>query len=419
MNDRILIVGGGIAGLTLALALNARGYRSLTILERSIALEQAGSGINILPLASRELADLGLLEALEPLSVQLDQLNYTTWDGHLIWSEPKGRSAGFAWPQLSISRSRLHATLLRTVIERCGRSSLVGGSSVAAIKRLPKHHLAIDTNNREFAADLIVGADGIRSAVRQVLFPDLAPLRIAPSTVYRGSFWGDGFLDTKSMYIAGDGLCKFVVYPMAVDSTANRTLHNWAAAMPDSSPSHHPLGNWNVRVSAHELAGHFTNWSLNGMRPEQVIRDSGAVYAYPMVDIDPLPAWSNGEDTVLIGDAAHGMYPIGSNGATQSIVDAVALAQALATRGSRSAAIAEFEGDRITAVQAIQRANREQGPEVVVDIAAQRRRSRRTAPLEAAFPYEERLGIASAYAQLTSVTQSIVNRDSRYKWSGS
>lgn len=418
MNDRILIVGGGIAGLTLALALNARGFKSLTILERSTSLEQAGSGINILPLASREFADLGLLDALELFSVQLNQLNYTTWDGHLIWSEPKGRNAGFAWPQLSISRSRLHATLLRTVIERCGDSSIVAGTSIAAVRRLPRELLAIDTNNREFAADLIVGADGIRSVVRQVLFPDLTPLRIAPSTVYRGSFWGEGFLDNESMYIAGDGLCKFVVYPMSVDASADRTFINWAASMPDASPSHHPLGNWNVRVAAHDLAGHFTNWTLDGIRPEQVIRESGAVYAYPMVDIDPLPAWSNGQDTVLIGDAAHGMYPIGSNGATQSIVDAVALAQALATRGSRSAAISEFERDRIKAVQAIQRANREQGPEVIVDIAAERRSRRGAASLDLAFPYEERLGIASAYAQLTSVTQPIVNRDSRYKWSG-
>ncbi|SCK55145.1 2-polyprenyl-6-methoxyphenol hydroxylase [Variovorax sp. HW608] len=415
MKCRILIVGGGIAGLTLALALQVRGIKSFTILERSKSLRQAGSGINVLPLASKELAELGLLDALEPLSVQLARLNYATWDGLLIWSEPKGRSAGFASPQLSISRSHLHRTLFQAVVERCGEAVWVEDTTVTGIRRRSGELLALCADGKAFSADLIVGADGIRSAVRQALFPDLAPLRVVPTTVYRGSLWSDALLDNRTMYIAGDGTCKFVIYPMFVNEREGRTHVNWAASIPDLAQSHHPLGNWNIPASPREISRKFKDWSLKGIHPERAICASEDAYAYPLVDIDPLPTWSNGADIALIGDAAHGMYPIGSNGATQSIVDAVALAQYLAISDRWSTALAAFEKDRMPTVQAIQRANRRSGPEVVVDIAADRRQRNET-PLDIAFPCEERLEIVLEYANLTSVTQAIVNKTSPYKW---
>lgn len=414
MNHRILIVGAGIAGLTLALALHARGARFLKIVERSRGLFESGSGINILPLATRELADLGLLEELEAASVQLDKLVYCTGDGVFVWSEPKGRSAGFLWPQLSISRARLHKILLRAVLERCGTPAIEVGAQVVDLDQREQHPTALCADGRRFPADIVIGADGIRSALRRILLPTNSFLRAVPTTVYRGSYCGDPLGNNRTMYIAGDGHSKFVVYPM-LSGPGQQTLVNWAAAVPDRSDASHSLGNWNLVVLGESFAGNFQGWSFNGFRPTQAIERTKDVYAYPMVDIDPIPAWSNGRNVVLVGDAAHAMYPIGSNGATQSIVDASALAHALATSPDIPRAIARYEHDRKPSVQAIQQANRNQGPEVVIDIATDRRKQRGKLD-DHTFPKEERAAIASKYAALTNVNRQSVNCRSPYQW---
>lgn len=306
--------------------------------------------------------------------------------------------------------------LLRSLIERCGEGVLVASAPVIGVRRSGDDVVALCASGQEFAANLIVGCDGIRSAVRNCLLPDFSAMSLVPTTIYRGSYWDDAMHDNKTMYICGDGECKFVAYPMYIDSVTKQVQINWAAAIPDGGDPKHPLGNWNVPALAEDILKNFYNWALEGFIPAHAICSSADIYAYPMVDVEPLPKWSNRENILLIGDAAHGMYPIGSNGATQSIVDAVAFAQYLAINGDIPNAISAFEENRRPVVQSIQFANRKKGPEIVIDIAIEREKIFGDC-LDIAFPFDERLKIASDYAILTNVTHENVNKFSPYKWS--
>ncbi|MEI3854971.1 MULTISPECIES: FAD-dependent oxidoreductase [unclassified Ensifer] len=415
MSSSILIVGAGIAGLTAALALQARGFADVAILERAAAFGDSGSGLNVLPPAVRELDRLGLLDMLLRGSVQLDRLEYSTQRGQLIWSEKRGCAAGFRWPQLSVSRSTLHQGLFERVTSVLGSASVIMASAVQSIDRRADGSLSVTCpDGRAFGADLVIGADGIRSAVRSAVEPDFAGLQLAPVTIYRGNCWHPTFRDDdRTMIIAGDGRSKFVVYPMLPRQRYGNSLINWAAAIPDDATSPHPLGRWNVSVSSSEIAKEFAGWTLDGVSPSALIEATGRTYAYPMVDIDPLARWSNGSDIVLVGDAAHAMYPVGSNGATQSIIDAVALAHFLSIENGIRHALAAYERDRRPRVSQIQLSNRHKGPEIVVDIAAER------APygfgsIADVFPGTELTDIANRYAALAGMEREQANAPSPY-----
>lgn len=414
MSNDLLIVGAGISGLTLALALHARGIGNIRVLEQSRPIRELGSGINILPLAVRELSALGILENLEDESVLLEILDYVTWDGHGIWTEPKGRSAGFHWPQLSISRARLQKILLHHVSERLGSAAINDAARVVNIvQREYSLVSAICADGRYFDGTMVVGADGIRSAVRAALFPGVEFLRMAPVTVYRGTAWIGGYINSKKMFIAGDDKCKFVVYPIFENKDGTEIELNWAAAVPSSSLNAAPLGNWNVDAHASDILQYFEHWNFGNTVPGEIINRTSGIFAYPMVDIDQLPRWSNKRNVVLIGDAAHGMFPIGSNGATQSIMDAISLAHNIYSNKSIEKAINCYELDRKPVVQKIQESNRQKGPEVVINIAAEMRKGNQA--LEDSFPHAERRAIAQRYAQLTHATPELVNGVSPYQ----
>ncbi|AKU14818.1 FAD-dependent monooxygenase [Luteipulveratus mongoliensis] len=409
--SRIVIAGGGIAGLCTALALHATGHRDITVLERARSVEPLGSGINVMPQAVRELDRLGLLDDLRAISVETTELVYATAGGEEIWREPRGRRAGFRWPQLSIHRGWLQMCLARHVAERLGPDTIVTSSHVlaepggleAGVVRYEDRSIR---SIRSLPADLLIGADGIRSEVRQAVAPEDPGPRPNPQVVWRGMAWGESFLDGSSMVIAGDGTRKVVFYPIAHKN--GRALINWAAAEPMVSETEG--GNWNMPARPKAFAPGFEGWQVEGVDIAELMLASDDCFAYPMVDLDPLDHWSIGR-TTLVGDAAHAMYPVGSNGATQSIIDGAALAHHLAAHHTLDEGLAAYELDRRTATRPIQAANRAQGPEVVVDLAAARVPSQFTTVAEA-FEDGELAAIASRYARTTSLDQA--NTDSPY-----
>lgn len=414
MSARILIVGAGIAGITAALALHARGLAHICLLERTAAFSGGGSGLNVLPLAVRELDELRLLKELCRQSVQLDRLEYSTHRGQLVWAEAKGQAAGFKWPQLSISRSVLQSVLLAHVKDRLGASAVLMATAVRSVHRNADGSISVTSeSDRTFTVDIAIGADGIRSTLRPFVNPTFSGLRLAPATIYRGSCLAHPFRDDKTMIIAGNGQAKFVVYPMQAQANEGMSLINWAAAVPEQPTSSRSLGRWNVTVSSDEIAAHFSGWTLDGPCPADLIRRTAQTYAYPMVDIDPLPRWTDGSNLVLIGDAAHGMYPVGSNGATQSIVDAVSLAHFLSTMPTTAEAFAAYEQDCRPTVSALQLANRQKGPEVVVDLAALRA-PQGFSSIHDVFEHSELEEIASRYARLARADIEHVNARSPY-----
>lgn len=418
MNPRIVIAGAGIAGLTAALALHAKGFRQVQVIERAHVIKPLGSGINVLPHAVRELDALGLLECLLPQCVATGELLYMNHLGDRIWQEERGVAAGYRWPQLSIPRGVLQEELRRAVVSAFGPQALRTGIEVSSV-RSGDGGTVLDCVERsdgaafELEADLVIGADGIRSAVRRALNPQEGAPPANGMVVFRGMVWGESFLSGRSMIIAGNGLCKVVLYPMATDPVSGQVLLNWAAAMPEDASAGFTRGDWNLAVPAASFAHAFAGWNLAGVKPDQLMLASPDTFVYPMVDRAPLASWSRHGKVVLIGDAAHAMYPIGSNGATQSIIDGCALAHHLAAEASVAAGVAAYEADRRPKMTELQAANRRQGPEVVIDLAC-KRAPNGFADRAEVFADGELDEIAASYRRVSSMELARVNQDSAY-----
>ncbi|MFF8287693.1 FAD-dependent monooxygenase [Streptomyces sp. NPDC016309] len=421
MTPHILVAGGGIAGLTTALALHAAGFPRVTVAEAAREIRPLGAGLNLMPNAVRELDALGLLDDLEADAVRTRELRYYHRSGGLISREPRGLGAGYHWPQLSLARGHLQRVLADAVRDRLGPSALVTGVRVTGLEQLPDGRPRVRLEHREgtrggcasLEPDVLIGADGIRSAVRAALEPHEGEPPWNGMLVWRGVSWLDARRAGPFMLIAGDDRQKAVVYPMA-ERPSGDVLVNWALAMPADSiatPGHR--GDWNRAVPVSGLLRHYDGWEFDGVRVPDVLRAAEAAYEYPMVDREPLARWSHGR-TTLVGDAAHAMYPIGSNGATQSIIDARALAHAMARHADPAAALAAYEAERRPAMTDLQRANRRLGPEVVINLAHRRAPGGFT-HIDDVIPPEERRGIAARYAATGAFDPETVNAGSPYR----
>ncbi|MFI6509535.1 flavin-dependent oxidoreductase [Streptosporangium sp. NPDC050855] len=399
---RVVIAGGGIGGLATALSLHAAGFEDVVVHEAAERIRPLGVGINLLPHAVRELTELGLADRLAGTGVATAELAYFNRYGTPIWSEPRGIDAGYAWPQYSVHRGRLQMLLLEAVTERLGPRAVRTGSRVTftgtGTPRAGTDEVPIGPD------DLLVGADGIRSAVRAHLFPGEGPPPWNGLLLWRGTTYGEPFLTGRSMIMAGDGTQKFVAYPIA---TGERTLINWIAERPVDGAASGPA-DWNRPADPARIAAHFADWRFDWLDVPGIITGAEAAYEYPMVDRDPLPYWTAGNVT-LLGDAAHAMYPIGSNGASQAIVDARVLAHFLA-RGD----LAAYEATRRPVTTALQLSNRRMGPEVVMKLAHDR------APdgfddVESVIPFAERAEIAASYKRTAGFDPVSLNE--RPSWS--
>lgn len=418
MTYRIVISGAGIAGLTAALALHAQGFTQILLLERSRVIKPLGSGINLQPHAVREFDALKAFDGLIPICIQTSELLYMNHRGNLIWREDRGTAAGYRWPQLSINRGWLQEHLLRQVASRLGQQAVRTGMEVVDVQSVRGRPVALCRNRAtgetiNYEADLVIGADGIRSAVRRVIAPNEGPPPSNGMVVFRGATWGEPFLSGSSMIIAGDGIRKIVLYPMARRPDSDQVLLNWAAALPENPEAGYARGDWNIPVAPDKFAEEFLGWELAGIRPSALMLNSPDTFVYPMVDREPLPSWSKNGCIALIGDAAHAMYPVGSNGATQSIIDASAIAHYLRIHPRLDAALSAYEADRRLKMTKLQIANRQQGPEVVIDTANVR------APggfndASDVFEPGELQAIANHYARLSAAEYSEVNEPSPY-----
>lgn len=397
----ILIAGAGIGGLTLALALHQRGI-GCTLYESVAELRPLGVGINLLPHAVKELTALGLQDELARIAIETASLSYYNKFGQLIWREPRGRAAGYDWPQFSIHRGQLHQLLLEAVRRTLGADRVLTGHTLEAYAQEGGHVQARlrRTDGQVVVAegDALVAADGIHSAVRRQMVPAEGPARYGQRVLWRSITEGEPFGDGRSMFMAGYQHVKFVAYPISRQhAEAGRSLINWIAELtiPGDTP---PRQDWNQQVTAERFASHFEDWRWDWIDIPALIRGGGTIYEFPLVDRDPLPAWRDGRVT-LLGDAAHPMYPIGSNGASQAILDVRALADALAGSTDLAAALDAYEAERRPKTAAIVLANRGNGPEQVMQIAEERA-PQGFADVHQVIPREELEGIAARYKQV-------------------
>ncbi|MFE4669845.1 flavin-dependent oxidoreductase [Streptomyces sp. NPDC056716] len=410
----VLIAGGGIGGLTTALSLHAAGVRGVRVLEAVPEIRPLGVGLNILPNAVRELAELDLLDELLEVALPTGSLSYYNRHGQLIWREPRGEAAGYRWPQLSVHRGRLQAVLAQAVRHRLGPGSLVTDAQVQGFTRRAHGRVEVRVEHpaaggRSLAvADALIGADGIHSRVRACLYPGEGAPPWNGLVVWRGTTVAPPFLDGTSMIIAGDDRRRAVVYPMSPPTgPEGAVLMNWAVARAVDPGTEIAGADWNRAIAPQTFLHHFADLAFDWLDVPALISTAREAYVYPMVDRDPLPRWTQGPVT-LLGDAAHAMYPMGSNGATQSIVDARVLARELALKDDIPAALTAYEAERLPALTRIQASTRRRGPEVVIDLAHERAPDGFTKVTEV-FPGDELAAVSAEFARLGGFDPSTVN----------
>ncbi|HVF16987.1 MAG TPA: flavin-dependent oxidoreductase [Steroidobacteraceae bacterium] len=410
MSLPILIAGGGIGGLATALLLHARGL-SVQVFERVPALRPLGVGINLLPHAARVAHELGLASRLAATAIQTGKLEYYNKFGQLIWSEPRGLAAGYSVPQYSIHRGDLQMLLYEAAIERLGRERIQTDATFEGVEHTDDHVIAQfkrgDGSTFEAQGSALIAADGIHSVLRRSFYPNEGEPNFAQRILWRAVSEGQPFLDGRTMIMAGFQHEKFVCYPISQrHAREDRALINWIAELtvPEKSP---PKQDWNREVPKSRFAARFANWRFPWLDVPALIESAREVYEFPLVDRDPLPTWTRGRVT-LLGDAAHPMYPIGSNGASQAILDAESLANAMA-KLPVTEALQTYEAERRPATAKLVLLNRQNGPEQVMQMAEERAPNGFT-HIHDVIPQTELEEISLRYKQTAGFTVSQVNQ---------
>jgi 5-methylphenazine-1-carboxylate 1-monooxygenase len=394
----VLIAGGGVGGLALALMLHPRGI-GCTVLEAAAEVRPLGVGINTLPHAIRELAALDLLPALDGVGIRTRELRYLNRFGQEIWQEPRGIWAGHEVPQFSIHRGHLHQVLWQAAEARLPKGTLLRNARLQNFTQNAHGITAHLMDGRSLSGDVLIGADGIHSVIRASLHPDDGGIRWNGIQMWRGAVEWPAFEGGDTMIVAGDMKEKLVLYPIAPGASPATRLTNWVvcAQIGDASKPPPRREDWSRAGQLDEVLAHVARFRIPFLDVAALVRATPEFWEYPMCDRDPLPFWTQGRVT-LLGDAAHPMYPVGSNGASQAVLDARCLADLLASQAPE-AAIAAYAAERLPKTAEIVRANRKGGPERVVDEVSARAPDG-FARLEDVISREELAAIAGDYAQM-------------------
>ena len=367
----IIVAGAGIGGLTLALSLHQLGI-PVAVFEAVSEIKPLGVGINLLPHAVRELCELGLEDRLAEIAIPTQALAYYSRHGRPIWQEPRGREAGYHWPQFSVHRGALQMLLLETVRARLGADAVRFGHHLVEHQEFDEGVIALFRGGDPVMGSVLVGADGIHSALRAHNLRDEGPPIWNGAILWRGVTEGAPFLGGRTMIMAGHEFQKFVAYPISRAAyDQGRSVINWIAELKFAPDHAWRREDWNRPGQLADFLPQFADWRFDWLDVPAVIQAASTVYEFPMVDRDPLPVWTHGR-TTLLGDAAHPMYPIGSNGASQAILDARALARELRAKGATNAALVAYEAERRPATSRIVLANRQNGPEQVMQMVQER-----------------------------------------------
>jgi 2-polyprenyl-6-methoxyphenol hydroxylase-like FAD-dependent oxidoreductase len=411
--DDIIIVGAGIGGLTLGLALQRCGI-PCRIFESAAEIRPIGVGINLLPHATRELAALGLEPALQRVAIATKDATFFNRFGQLIYREPLGRAAGYEHPQFSIHRGDLQMVLLDAFASRAGNDRLLTNHHCTGVDQdetgVSVHFSdgAGGTNHSTIRGRAVIACDGINSAIRKQFFPDEGEPRYSGVNMWRGVTRWQPMLSGASMVRAGwlsHG--KMVIYPIRQASGVDGLqLINWVAEIETAT---YRKRDWTRPGSIEDFIGAFADWHFDWLDVPAFIRAADSVLEFPMVDQDPLPRWSFGRVT-LLGDAAHPMVPRGSNGAGQAILDARALASALLENTDPVAALGLYEKQRLEATTRIVLTNRTNPPDAILREVFQRTNDQPFAAIEDVISDEELLALSEGYKRIAGYSKDTLRR---------
>jgi 5-methylphenazine-1-carboxylate 1-monooxygenase len=403
--SEVLIVGGSIGGLTLGLMLHRAGIPS-RIYESAPDIKPLGVGINILPHASQDLCGLGLEEPLSRAGILTREAVFYNRFGQLIYSEPLGRFAGNASPQFSIHRGDLQLVLLEAYRERAGADRVLAGWRCTGFDQDSSGATAYfrnTTTGAELApqrATVLIGCDGLHSVIRRQLHPHEGAPLYSGVNMWRGVAPWPSFLSGASMVRAGwhEG-GKMVMYPIRnnVDGRG-RQLVNWVAEI--ATPKY-KARDWNRAGKLEDFIDAFADWHFDWLDVPALIRSTENILEFPMIDQEPLPWWSRGRVT-LLGDAAHPMYPRGSNGAGQAILDARVLTESLTGYRDPVDALSAYEAVRLDATANVVRMNRRNPPDAILREVFVRTGDKPFRNVEDVITHEELRAITEGYKQATA-----------------
>ncbi len=372
----IVIAGGGIGGLAVALTLQQIGL-SCVVLEAVRELKPLGVGINLQPNAVRELLDLGIsLEELNSVGVPAQEWALVGLNGNDIYAEPRGTFAGYSWPQYAVHRGEFHMLLYRKVLERLGPGAVrtgcratgyrkrVGGGVDVSIERA-------DGSQETLAAGLLIGGDGIHSAIRATMHPDQPPIHWGGALMWRGTTRAKPIRTGSSFVGLGTHRQRMVIYPISPRDAQGMATINWIAEVTVDNPDEQGNMAWFEQVTIDDFVHHFDGWTWDWLDVPGLIRGADIAYQNPMIDRDPVATWVDGP-VVLMGDAAHAMYPTGSNGASQAIIDARTLGAKMIEHGATPDALAAYNEALCGPVSELILRNRGAGPFGLLNLVDER-----------------------------------------------
>jgi 2-polyprenyl-6-methoxyphenol hydroxylase-like FAD-dependent oxidoreductase len=362
----VVVAGGGIGGLSVALTLQQIGVPCL-VLEAVADLKPLGVGINLQPNAVRELYELGLgADKLDAIGLQAREWALVGLNGKDVYSEPRGLLAGYRWPQYAVHRGGLQMLLYRTVLERLGAGAVLTGHRVAGYRNESDGVTVLvrvqDGTKTEIPAKLLIGADGLHSAVRAKMHPTQPPIQWGGAIMWRGTTPGAPIRSGASFVGLGTHRHRVVFYPISPpDPATGLATINWIAEITVDNSGGLRDGDWNEKVAIDSFIHHFEGWRYDWLDVPAMLRGADEVFEYPMIDRDPVPTWVDGR-VALLGDAAHVMYPTGSNGASQAIVDARVLGAAMIEHGVTSEALRAYDRKLCAEISGVILRNRGAGP---------------------------------------------------------
>lgn len=361
-----MIAGGGIGGLALALTLHQIGV-DCVVFEAVSEPRPLGVGINIQPNAVRELFELGFTAAdLDAIGVPAKEWALVGMNGQEIYAEPRGLLAGYDWPQYAMHRGEFHMALYRRFVALAGPDAIRPGCRAKSYVFNGDGSVTVTLETKageiEEIGSLLIGADGIHSAIRAHMHPTQPPIHWGGAVMWRGTSLAKPIRTGSSFIGLGTHKHRMVIYPIsAPDPETGLALTNWIAEVTYDDPSAHENVGWFRPVGIDDFIHHFSDWTYDWMDVPALIRGADIAFENPMIDRDPIPTWVDGP-VALIGDAAHAMYPTGSNGASQAIMDARILGAKFLAHGAGPKALAAFNAELCAPVSALILRNRGAGP---------------------------------------------------------
>lgn len=361
----VLIAGGGIGGLTLALTLHQIGVPCV-VLESAAEMRPMGVGINIQPNAVRELFDLGITaDALDSIGVPAREWALVGLNGKEVYAEPRGQLAGYNWPQYAADRGAFHMLLYQTVLDRLGPDAVRLG------RRLQNYEICdwgvtVDITREDGAieqlrARLLIGADGIHSTVRAQMHPDQPPIHWGGALMWRGTVRMKPLRTGSSFVGLGTHQHRMVIYPISPPDADGTCIVNWIAEVTMDNAEGWQQSGWFRPVEVDRFIHHFDQFRYDWLDVPDMLRRADCAFENPMIDRDPVPTWVDGP-VALMGDAAHAMYPTGSNGASQAIVDARVIGARMLEHGVTAAALSAYDTQLCGPISALVLRNRGAGP---------------------------------------------------------